>query len=307
MITRAEIQQELRSILPAGQEARLSAYFSLVERAAHIGFWRYDLTDQSHFWSPGMYRLMGIDPKDRKPDNNWLRRQLPLSGQAKVTEMLAHAIRTRSHFSHCLHDVSLGPMLSGIGGQVIDMHGEVEIGDNGRVAALIGVCQNITQRMRDEEARALAEEQYRVMTREASDIIVFYTADGDILFASEALERIVGRGAHEIERGKFLDLVHPEDIAEARKLNMIPRRGQTVTATYRVRHRHDHYIWLEVVTRTIYDDKTGAVRNIVSVSRDITARKEHEQEIAAARTKSSGENSSIWCIPTTSPKPASSA
>jgi PAS domain S-box-containing protein len=290
MITRAEIQQELRSILPAGQEARLSAYFSLVERAAHIGFWRYDLTDQSHFWSPGMYRLMGIDPKDRKPDNNWLRRQLPLSGQAKVTEMLAHAIRTRAPFSYCLHDVSLGPVLSGIGGQVIDMHGEVEIDDNGRVAALIGVCQNITQRMRDEEARALAEEQYRVMTREASDIIVFYTADGDILFASEALERIVGRGAHEIERGKFLDLVHPEDIAEARKLNMIPRRGQTVTATYRVRHRHDHYIWLEVVTRTIYDDKTGAVRNIVSVSRDITARKEHEQEIAAARERAEAAN-----------------
>ena len=290
MITRAEIQQELQSFLPAGQEARLSAYFSLVERAAHIGFWRYDLTDQSHFWSPGMYRLMGIDPKDRKPDNDWLRRQLPAEGQAQVTEMLAQAIRTRSHFSHCLHDVSLGPMLSGIGGQVIDMHGEVEIGDNGRVTALIGVCQNITQRMRDEEARALAQEQYRVMTREASDIIIFYTAAGDILFASEALERILGRGANEIERGKFFNLVHPDDVAEARKLGMIPRRGQTVTATYRVRHRDGHYIWLEVVTRTIYDDRTGAVRNIVSVSRDITARKAHEQEIAAARERAEAAN-----------------
>src|SRR5437868_6702820 len=151
MITRAEIRQELQSVLPAGQEARLSAYFSLVERAADIGFWRYDLTDQSHFWSPGMYRLMGIDPKDQKPDNDWLRRQLPLDGQVKVAEMLAQAIRTRSSFAHCLHDVSLGPLLSGIGGQIIDMHGEVEIGDNGRVTALIGVCQNVTQRMRDEE------------------------------------------------------------------------------------------------------------------------------------------------------------
>jgi PAS domain S-box-containing protein len=290
MTTRAEIQQELRSFLPAGQEARFSAYFSLVERAAHIGYWRYDLSDQSHFWSPGMYRLMGIDPADRKPDNDWLRRQLPATGQAQVTDMLARAIRTRAPFSYQLKDVTLGPLLSGASGQVIDMHGEVEVGDNGRVAALIGVCQNVTQRVRDEEARALAQEQYRAMTREASDIIIFYTASGDILFASEALERILGRAAHEIERGKFYDIVHPEDLGEARKLGIIPRRGQTLTATYRVRHRDGGYIWLEVVTRTIYDDATGAVRNIVSVSRDITARKAHEQELAAARERAEAAN-----------------
>ncbi len=290
MTTRAEIQRELKSFLPVGQEARLGAYFSLVERAADIGYWRYDLSDQSHFWSPGMYRLMGIDPQDQRPDNDWLRRQLPQDSQASVTEMLAQAIRTRSAFSHRLHDVSLGPLLSGAGGQVIDMHGEVEVADNGRVIALIGVCQNITQRVRDEEARATAQEQYRVMTREASDIIIFYTASGDILFASEALERVLGRATGEIERGQFFDLVHPDDLSEARKLRIIPRRGQTFTATYRVRHRDGHYLWLEVVTRTIYDDKTGAVRNIVSISRDITARKEHEQEIAAARERAEAAN-----------------
>ena len=186
--------------------------------------------------------------------------------------------------------MTLGPLHSGASGQIIDMHGEVELGDNGRVIALIGVCQNITQRMRDEESRALAQEQYRVMTHEASDIIIFYTSCGDILFASEALERIFGRSAREIERGKFFSLVHPDDLSEARKLSVIPRRGQTITATYRVRHKDGHYLWLEVVTRTIYDDKTGAARNIVSVSRDITARKEHEQEIAAARERAEAAN-----------------
>ena len=290
MTTRAEIQRELQSFLPAGQEARLSAYFSLVERAAHIGYWRYDLSDQSHFWSPGMYRLMGIDPIEQRPDNDWLRRQLPQDGQVKVAEMLAQAIRARSPFSYCLHDVTLGPLLSGVCGQVVDMHGEVEIGENGRVIALIGVCQNITQRVRDEESQALAQEQYRVMTREASDIIIFYDASGEILFASEALERVLGRTPDEIERGKFFELVHPDDLTEARKLSVIPRRGQTRTATYRVRHKDGHYLWLEVVTRTIYDDSTGGVRNIVSISRDITTRKEHEQQIAAARDRAEAAN-----------------
>ena len=290
MATRTEIERELQNFLPAGNEARLGAYFALVEHAAHIGCWRYDLRDQSHFWSPGMYRLMGVDPDVQQPDNAWLRRQLPPDDQARMTETIAQAIRTRAPFFHRAHHVTLGPLLPGARGQVIDTHGEVEIGPSGRVVALIGVCQNVTQRVRDEEARAAVHEQYQVMTREASDIIIFYTGSGDILFASEALERLLGRTAREIEHGKFLNLVHPDDLLEARKLSIIPRRGRTLTATYRVRHKDGHYLWLEVVTRTIYDDKTGGVRNIVSISRDITDRKIHEDEIAAARERAEAAN-----------------
>jgi PAS domain-containing protein len=159
MATKTEIDRELQNFLPAGKEARLSAYFALVEHAAHIGSWRYDLRDQSHFWSPGMYRLMGVDPDIQQPDNAWLRRQLPPEDQARMTETIAEAIRTRSPFFHRAHHVSLGPLLPGVRDQVIDTHGEVGIDPSGRVVALIGVCQNVTQRVRDEEARALVREQ----------------------------------------------------------------------------------------------------------------------------------------------------
>ncbi|MEY4708067.1 MAG: hypothetical protein RJB58_1790 [Pseudomonadota bacterium] len=128
------------------------------------------------------------------------------------------------------------------------------------------------------------------MTRQASDIIIFYTVKGEILFASDALERLLGRSADEIAHGGFLNIVHPADIEEARQLTSVPPPGESRTATYRVLHKDGHYLWLEVLTRAIYDDATGKVRNIVSVSRDISARKAHELEIEAAQERAEAAN-----------------
>jgi signal transduction histidine kinase len=89
----------------------------------------------------------------------------------------------------------------------------------------------------------------------------------------------------EIAHGGFLNIVHPDDMEEARQLTTVPSPGESRTATYRVLHKDGRYLWLEVLTRAIYDDATGKVRNIVSVSRDISARKAHELEIEAAQER----------------------
>lgn len=48
-------------------DERQRSAFALAERAVQIGYWRYDLNQRTHFWSPGMYALMGVDPSI-KPD-----------------------------------------------------------------------------------------------------------------------------------------------------------------------------------------------------------------------------------------------
>ena len=270
-------------------DERLRGAFALAERAVHIGYWRYDLIQRTHFWSPGMYTLMGVNPSVT-PDIGWMREHLPVPEQVHVAQVIGEAMRTREPFFYRLRDVTLGPLLSDGSQQIIDVHGEVEVDESGTPVALLGVCQNVTRKLREEEANEIAQEQYRAMMREASDIIIFYTVKGEILFASEALERLLGRSVHEIERGSFLNIVHPDDLHEARQLSVVPAMGQDLTATYRVMHKDGHYLWLEVVTRAIYDQATGKVRNIVSVSRDISVRKAHELEIEAAQERAEAAN-----------------
>jgi len=279
---------------PGAQDARPSderqqGAFTLAERVVQIGYWRYDLTERTHFWSPGMYALMGVDPSVT-PDIAWLREHLSVPEQVHVAQVVGEALRTRQPFFYRMREVTLGPLLADNQAQILDAHGEVELDSGGNPVALVAICQNVTRKLREEEASELAQEQYQAMTRQASDIIIFYTVKGEILFASDALERLLGRSADEIAHGGFLNIVHPADIEEARQLTSVPPPGESRTATYRVLHKDGHYLWLEVLTRAIYDDATGKVRNIVSVSRDISARKAHELEIEAAQERAEAAN-----------------
>jgi PAS domain S-box-containing protein len=131
--------------------------------------------------------------------------------------------------------------------------------------------------------------RYRAMAEEASDIVVLHEG-GHIVCATGALWRLLKRTPAEFENGRYLDLVHPDDMPEARKLLGTPPAEETWTATYRVRHADGHYVWFEVRTRAEYHEQTGALLREVSVGRDITERKEQELRVRAAQERAEAAN-----------------
>jgi len=252
--------------------------FALAERAANFGYWRHDLVTQSSEWSPGMYRLLGVDPNVVAPNDDWLLNQIIAKDRETVSAALRAAILTKSAFYYRTHSLeNSGPV------QIVDTHGEVELGDDGNVVAILGVCHDVTKEVVAETARQRAERRYRLMAEEASDAILLYAPGGRIVFTSSALERITGRSSHEIEEGKFLRLVHPSDVEEANKVRSRPPKNRTVTACYRLLHREGHYVWLEVTIRGVYDDVSGEYLNTIAVLRDISERKVQELAMRAAR------------------------
>jgi PAS domain S-box-containing protein len=232
-----------------------------------------------------MYRLLGIDPAEYRPDSGWLLEQLLPEDKANVQKAIASAIRTRSPFSYrtCARDPE-------VSAQIVDTQGEVAIGTNGRVISILGVCYDVTAQVRAEEAREKAQAMYRLMTEEASDIILMYDQNGGVLFASHALERVLKRSVHEIEYGRFVELVHPDDREEAARIAIFPSPGETNAASYRVLHADGHYVWIEATTRSVYDQKTGEFQSLIVVARDVTRRKEQEIETMAAWERAEAAN-----------------
>ncbi|HEY0105499.1 MAG TPA: PAS domain S-box protein [Rhizomicrobium sp.] len=251
---------------------RIRTQFDLAERAAHIGHWRYDLTDEVYYWSPGLYRLLGEDPNTRRPDPEWLFTQMTAESRRVIEAALADAIRTRSPFSYrtFAKDASRAA-------QIVDTQGEVEVDEDGRAVSLLAVCRDVTAQVRAEEARENAQAMYRLMTEESGDIIILYSTDARLVFVSNALERITGRTEDEIRDGGYKRFIHPADHTEAEKMIRRPLHADTVTATWRILHRDGHYVWLETTIRTVFDPATGEPRNVISVSRDVSARVEAEQ------------------------------
>ena len=267
-------------------EAALKAersQFELAERAARFGYWRLTLADNHVTWSPGMYRLLGL-PITAEARNEWLLEQIVDEDAAIVMERVGIAIRTRSPFSYWTHAKDPNALA-----QIVETQGEVELGPDGRVVAIIGVCRDITTEVRAEEARVKAEQMYHVMAEQASDIIILYGDKGKILFASDALWRMLKRSVAEINESKYLELIHPDDRAAAAPLQTWPANGETTIATYRVMHRDGHYVWLETTTRAVYDT-AGNFQNGISVARDVSERKEQEFEMQAARENAEAAN-----------------
>lgn len=131
--------------------------------------------------------------------------------------------------------------------------------------------------------------RYRAMAEEGSDIIILHEA-GKIVFATGAMDRLLKRRPEEFQDGNYLDLVHPDDRAEALRVRGTPPPGKIWTATYRVRHSDGHYLWFEIRTRSVYDQTTGNYLREVSVGRDITERKENELRIRAAQERAEAAN-----------------
>lgn len=119
---------------------------------------------------------------------------------------------------------------------------------------------------------------YRLITENTTDLISRHAPDGKFVDASPASWRLLGYWPEEM-RGKSLEEVVVPDgldgqLDEAR--NSLRESGYA-TLTLQIRHRDGRLRWFETAARAIRETYTGAVIEVVSVSRDITARVNSEE------------------------------
>ena len=254
-------------------------HFRLAERAAGFGYWRTTFADGKMFWSDGLYRMMGVEPGSVEPGMMWLCANMNPGDIPRVLEKIYTAVQTQTPFT--IRTSTKHPDATV---QFVDTYGEVEVGEDGNVIAVAAVCKDVTAQMAAEKAKDIAQQRYGIMTEESSDIIVLHE-NGEAVWASNALWRLLKRTTEEMRGDKYLALVHPDDLAEAGKIIGQPPPGETWTATYRLRHADGHYVWFEVSTRGVYDENTGAFRREISVGRDITERKRQELAMREAQVR----------------------
>ena len=130
-----------------------------------------------------------------------------------------------------------------------------------------------TVQVQAEREAAKASRLYRLITENTTDLISRHTPDGLFLDASPASGTLLGYWPESLRGTPVQALFHEQDrqhlVDSAREA--LEQDGYH-TMTYRIRHRDGHYLWFETASRAIRETYTGAVVEVVSVSRDITAR-----------------------------------
>ena len=151
--------------------------------------------------------------------------------------------------------------------------------DDPAVGAVVLTTRDITERHETAEALRQSEERFRALVQHGSDMITVLDSDGRVFYASPSAGSILGWDDDEYLGRSTFRLLHPEDRerVKATFADAVARPGSTQPIHSRMRHKNGEYRLLESVATNLLDDP--AVRGLVINSRDITERRQLENEL----------------------------
>jgi two-component system, sensor histidine kinase and response regulator len=154
---------------------------------------------------------------------------------------------------------------------------------NRAITHFIAIKQDVTAIRATEAALRATEMKYRTMIEHANDAIVVLQA-GKIVYRNPALEHLLGRSPDDTKAAadrSLLDFVAPEDRERVREYAQRRLRGEPVPDHYEMTLVSLHGRRIIVEVKPSIMDYEGRPATLV-VQRDITARKQAEQQLAEA-------------------------
>jgi PAS domain S-box-containing protein len=163
----------------------------------------------------------------------------------------------------------------------------------GRLIEVFGVARNVTERKLAEEKLERSEERFRMITQNASDMIFRYAFRPypHYVYVSPAAEAITGFTPEEFYADNQLieKIIYPEDMEQLQRISAgilsedpLYLSDDSPPMILRNRRKDGRTVWTETRNKPVYDEN-GKLFAIDGISRDITTRKDFEEELFASR------------------------
>ena len=121
-----------------------------------------------------------------------------------------------------------------------------------------------------------------------------HTLDGVYTYVSPACNALLGYEPEDLAGRYAYDFFHPEDQERIRQFHSsILEAPDTSTVSYRIRRKDGTYTWFETTSRAVREDGTGEPSEIIAVSRDISQRKQAEDELQKSNDRTANILESI--------------
>jgi PAS domain S-box-containing protein len=123
------------------------------------------------------------------------------------------------------------------------------------------------------------EELFRLISENAADMIAVVDTKGQRLYNSPSYEKLLGYSQEELGKTSAFEQIHADDrTAVVDAANDARRTGMGRTVEYRIRHKDGRWLTLES-TASVVRNRDGEVTRLVIVNRDITERKQLEEQL----------------------------
>ncbi len=149
--------------------------------------------------------------------------------------------------------------------------------DSGFLAQLVPAVRRVAHEARLACLLAQSELQLHFLAQHSADILAVTDQQGALRCVSPSAEAIVGFAPAELNH-PFFELIHPDDVDEARAwwaaITATPEAAAQVT--FRVIDKSGSTVWLEALGKNYLDHP--ALHGVIMNIRDVTARKAAEDE-----------------------------
>jgi diguanylate cyclase (GGDEF)-like protein/PAS domain S-box-containing protein len=243
------------------------------QRIAGIGSWSMAAKDDFVRWTDETYRIYGVTPDTFVPTvRNWIG-LIYSKDQPAMQEWIRACLAGEQpgvlEFRIARPDRSI---------RVIEGRGTLQYAPNGNPLRIIGSVQDITERKRIENELIESEELFRTITENVGDLIAMLDADGRRLYTNPSYRRIFTEQEPKIGSSSFVE-IHPDDSERIRKLfRRSVETGIGERAEYRFLLSDGSIRHIESEGNVVCDED-GKVCKVILVSRDVTERKQAEEQI----------------------------
>jgi len=255
---------------------RQSRLFSEAQSVAHIGVWEWDVGQPTVMWSPELYRIYGLVPEEYTPTFEGYLAKVHPRDRDRVRATIEDTFVHQRSFSQ--DEQILRP-----DGSIRQLHtwGHAVSDENGRLARLIGVCQDITDQKASEEKLRLSEERYRLIVENAAEGIWLGDADSRTIFANAKMAQILGYTADEMRGRSVFHFIDPEHRSEAKVQLFKRRQGARGHIEFPLRRKDGSRVWTTVSVSPLYEEN-GIYTGALAIIDDVTW-KRHSQVLLAAQ------------------------
>lgn len=257
---------------------RANERLTLAQQAAGAGVWDWDMVSGHLSWSLELRRLFGLQASNEASFEVWRAivhpEDLEAAG-AYINDAIRDRIRLNSEYRIVLPS-----------GDVRWIHalGDTTYDDGGQIRSMAGICMDITERRRSEQALRESEARLRSWFQMPIIGICVTSPTKGWLEINDYLCDLLGYTRDELVALTWADLTHPDDLAtDTRQFERVMRgeiEGYSLDKRYC--RKDGAVINAEVAVRCVRTD-TGAVDYFVAFIRDMTDR------IRAAEEKGSLE------------------
>lgn len=154
--------------------------------------------------------------------------------------------------------------------------------DSDKSSVYVGSWIDLRPIRQAQEALAVSEARFRLLAENASDLVAVTSSDGNLLYVSPSVQRLLGYEPEEVVGHPVSDFLHPEEVELVLEAvnHSLPAAPAIQGKTHRLRGKDGSWRYFETLVRNLLHEP--AVAGIVFNARDVTERRRAEQALRAS-------------------------